>query len=118
MILLVAMTGRAASLMICLLPCGGASTIVADHVAAATSHCGTHTSEAGLSDPTACQMVHDDTEPAALRTAERLPLTNAPAHASVLPLAAGRLVGASLSVTTLLLDPRHSPPGKPLPLRV
>lgn len=117
MILLVAMTGRAASLMICLLPCGGAST-AADHVPAATSHCGTHDVATGLSDPTACQMVHDDRDPAALRTAERLPLANAPAHVSVLPLTAGRLVGASLSVTTSLLDPRHSPPGKPLPLRV
>ena len=112
------MTGRAASLMICLLPCGGASTVMSEAVSAATSHCGTQHAEAGLSDATACQMVHGDSDPAALRTSERLPITNAAAHLSVVPVTAVRFIGALLPLTASLLDPRHSPPGKPLPLRV
>lgn len=117
MILLVAITGRASSALLCILPCG-ASPAGSAAAQTATVHCGASHSTEGISGSAACPMVHGDSQRAAVRSADRLPLVSATAHVFLPFLSAGATSLGRFAAAASLLHVTHAPPGKPLPLRV
>ena len=117
MILLLALTSRASSALLCILPCG-ASPAGSAAAQTATVHCGASHSTEGISGEAACPMADGDTERAAVRSADRLPLVPATAHVFPPYLSAARTSAGRFAAAASLLAATHAPPGKPLPLRV
>lgn len=115
-LILIALTGRAASGIACLLPCDALPTTVSGTTA---EHCASDTPGASdtISSEHACDMVHGEIDPAALRASERLSVVEMPAHLFS-KVAVPTFPSESATPSALLYGGTHARPGKPRPLRV
>lgn len=119
MVLLLALTGRTGAAIVCLLPCAAPPLSISNDGDMPPDHCGAAHGPEGVSGSETCRMAHGDSDPATLRTGERLTVLDAPVlHASIRTFASTPLYVPLDAPAALLLRAAHPPPGKPLPLRV